>query len=118
MKNRMLEFCTSRCEEQTAHLVTPIQAPSTLPIIGLPALLRLVEWYQERERKTLQGGSSCENLEPPLSPPAPQRGKPSSPSSATVGDLPRRATRANSRRSEPRRRPTTREASKRQGGDA
>jgi hypothetical protein len=54
--------------EQTAHLVTPGQTLSTLPIIGLPALLRLVEWYQERRRKTQQGGLSCPDLEPPLSP--------------------------------------------------
>ena len=55
--------------EQNAHLVTPGQTPPTLPIIGLPALLRLVEWYQERQRKTQQGGLSCSSLEPPLSPP-------------------------------------------------
>ena len=28
-----------------------------------------MEWYQERRRNTQQGGLSCTNLEPPLSPP-------------------------------------------------
>ena len=73
--------------EQTAHLVTPGQTPSTVPIIGLPALLRLVEWYQERRRKTEQGGSLCSNLEPSLSPPVPREVKSSSQFSAAVVDL-------------------------------
>ena len=69
----MRENRSSRSVEQTAHLVTPGETPSTVPIIGLPALLGLVEWYQERRRGTQQGGSSCSNLEPPSSPP--RRGK-------------------------------------------
>jgi hypothetical protein len=116
--NRMRLTRTSGSGEQTAHLVTPGQTPSTLPIIGVPALLRLVEWYQERRRKTQQGGLSCANLEPPLSPPAPQQGRSPSHSPPALGNLPRRATRTNSRRTDPRRRPTTGEASRRQGGDA
>ena len=28
-----------------------------------------MEWYQERRQNTQQGGLSCDNLEPPLSPP-------------------------------------------------
>jgi len=116
--SRMRLTRTSGSERQTAHLVTPGQAPSTVPIIGVPALLRLVEWHQERRRKTQQGGLSCANLEPPLSPPAPQQVKGSSHSSAALDDLPHRATRTNSQRTDPRRRPTTGEASRRQGGDA
>ena len=65
----MRVICTSGCEEQNTRLVTPGQIPPTQPIIGLPALLRLVEWYQERRRNTQQGGLPCVNLEPPLSPP-------------------------------------------------
>ncbi len=68
-ESRVRENRLSGSVEQNAHLVTPGQTPSTLPIIGLPALLRLVEWYQERRRKTQQGGLSCSNLEPPSSPP-------------------------------------------------
>ena len=105
-------------EKQNTHLVTPGQIRPAVPIIGLPALLRLVEWYQERRRNTQQGGLSCANLEPPLSPPAPQQDKSSTESSAAVGDPSRRATRTNSQRADPRRRPTTGEASGRQGGDA
>src|ERR1700677_5001540 len=75
----------SGCEEQNARLVTPGQIPPTRPIIGLPALLRLVEWYQDRRRNTQQGGLPCVNLETPLSPPAPQRGKSSTDSTAAVG---------------------------------
>ena len=51
-------------------------------------------------------------------PPAPTEDNPSTHSSAALGDLPRRTTRSNSQRSDPRRRPTTGEAFSRQGGDA
>jgi hypothetical protein len=116
--NRVHLTCTPGRAEQTAHLVTPRQTPSELPIIGLPALLQLVEWHQKRRRSNPQGGLSCANLEPSLSPPAPEPTRPSSRSPAALVDLPRRATRTNSRRTDPRRRPTTGEASRRQGGDA
>ena len=69
MTNRVHLTCTPGSEEQIAHLVTPGQIPPARPIIGLPALLRLVEWYQERRRNTQQGGLPCVKLEPPLSPP-------------------------------------------------
>ena len=51
-------------------------------------------------------------------PPAPQQGKSSTESSAAMGHLCRRATGTNSQRADPRRRPTTGEASGREGGDA
>ncbi len=38
-------------------------------MIGLQALLQMVEWHQERQKKHQQGGLSCANFEPPLSPP-------------------------------------------------
>ncbi len=38
---------TCRSCKQNTHLVTPGQIPPAQPIIGLPALLRLVEWYKE-----------------------------------------------------------------------
>ena len=107
----------SGCGEHNAHLVTPGQIPPTLPIIGLPALLRLVEWYQERRRNTQQGGLSCVNFEPSLSPPR-QQDRSSTESSADMGGPCRRASRTNSQRADPRRRPTTGEASGHEGGDA
>src|SRR5271157_2036548 len=63
--------------EQETHLVTPPRATSEVPIIGFSALLQLVEWYQVRLRRDQQGGSSCVDPEPPLSPPAPDQGSPS-----------------------------------------
>src|ERR1700733_11489098 len=93
--SRMREIRTSGREEQKTHLVTPGQIAPTLPIIGLSALLGLVEWYEEHRRKTQQGGLSCTNLVPPLSPPAPQQGKPPAQSSAALGDHSRHATRTN-----------------------
>ena len=116
--SRMPLTGTSGSVKQNAHLVTPGQIPPTQPIIELPALLRLVEWHQDRRRRTQQGGLSCSNLEPPSSPPAPREGKQSSQFSAALGDLPYRASRTNSQRTDPCRRPATGEASRRQGGDA
>jgi hypothetical protein len=40
-------------------------------MIGVAALLQLVDWLHARTPRHLQGGSSCVNLEPPLSPPRP-----------------------------------------------
>ena len=65
--SQMREICTSGSCKQNTHLVTPGQIPPAQPIIGLPALLRLVEWYRAR-RNTQQGGFLCVNLKPPLSP--------------------------------------------------
>ena len=59
--------------EQETHLVTPPRPTSQVPIIGFSALLQLVEWYQVRLRRDQQGGSSCVDPQPPLSPPAPIR---------------------------------------------
>jgi len=117
-ESRMLEIARSRSGKQNTHLVTPGQILPAQPIIGLPALLRLVEWYQERRRNTQQGGLLCVNFEPPLSPPAPQQDKSSTKSSADMGDSCRRATGTNHRRADPRRRPATGEASGPEGGDA
>ena len=69
----MLEFCTSGRVEQETHLVTPPRPTSQVPIIGFSALLQLVEWYQVRLRRDQQGGSSCVDPQPPLSPPRPLR---------------------------------------------
>ena len=59
--------------EQEAHLVTPPRPTSPVPISGLSALLELVEWCHARRRSGPQGGSSCVDPEPSLSPPAPDR---------------------------------------------
>ena len=87
---------TCRSCKQNTHLVTPGQIPPAQPIIGLPALLRLVEWYKERRRNTQQGGFLCVNLKPPLSPPAPQQNSSATESSADMDDSCRQATRTDS----------------------
>ena len=73
----MLEFCTSGRVKQETHLVTPPRPTSQVPIIGFSALLQLVEWYQVRLQRDQQGGSSCVDPEPPLSPPVPDQPVPS-----------------------------------------
>ena len=59
--------------QQTAPVVTSSQAAVELPIIGVSALLQLVDWYQAHELRHQQGGSSCVNREAPLSPPPPSK---------------------------------------------
>ena len=61
----------SGCVEQETHLVTPPRPTSQVPIIGFSALLQLVEWCHVRRQRGQQGGSSCVDPEPPLSPPRP-----------------------------------------------
>jgi hypothetical protein len=104
--------------EQTAHPVTPPPSPSDLPIIGLPALLQLVDWFHQRRLNTQPGGPSCLDTTPPPSPPAPDLG--SSPAGPTppLADTPRREPRPDPERSQCRRGPATREAPGRPGGGA
>src|SRR5271157_4164762 len=103
--------------EQETHLVTPPRATSQVPIIGFSALLQLVEWYQVRLRRDQQGGSSCVDPEPPLSPPAPDQGSPSPQSAPALAQLDRRIPRANPGHPQSRRGPAARSASSHPGGD-
>ena len=103
--------------EQETHLVTPPRPTSQVPIIGFSALLQLVEWYQVRLRRDQQGGSSCVDPEPPLSPPAPAQGSPSPQSAPALAQLDRRIPRANPGHPQSRRGPAARSASSHPGGD-
>src|SRR5271166_3062191 len=109
--------CTSGSVEQETHLVTPPRPTSQEPIIGLSALLQLVEWYQVRLRRDQQGGSSCVDPEPPLSPPAPDQGSPPPQSAPALAQLDRRIPRANPGHPQSRRGPAARSASSHPGGD-
>src|SRR5271166_4974477 len=53
------------------HSVTSPRSTFQVPIIGLSALLQLVEWCHVRRQRGQQGGPSCVDPEPPLSPPRP-----------------------------------------------
>jgi len=103
--------------EQETHLVTPPRPTSQVPIIGFSALLQLVEWYQVRLRRDQQGGSSCVDPQPPLSPPAPAQGSPSPQSAPALAQLDRRIPRANPGHLQSRRGPAARSASSHPGGD-
>src|SRR5271157_5600578 len=103
--------------EQETHLVTPPRPTSQVPIIGFSALLQLVEWYQVRLRRNQQGGSSCVDPQPPLSPPAPDQGSPSPQSAPALAQLDRRIPRANPGHPQSRRGPAARSASSHPGGD-
>src|SRR5271166_5725706 len=103
--------------EQETHLVTPPRPTSQVPIIGFSALLQLVEWYQVRLRRNQQGGSSCVDPQPPLSPPASDQGSPSPQSAPALAQLDRRIPRANPGHPQSRRGPAARSASSHPGGD-
>src|SRR5262249_60416971 len=80
--------------EQTTPLATPPPPRSEWPIIGLPALLQLVDWLHSRRQNAQQGGPSCVHTGQSLSPPAPDHGgRPTGPP-PPLADSPRRAPRA------------------------
>jgi len=58
--------------KQTATPETGCQPPSDMPIIALPALLRLAHWFRER-RESTQGGAPCGEARSNTSPPAPDQ---------------------------------------------
>src|SRR5580693_659463 len=99
----MRQICLSGRVHQTAPVVTSSQAAVELPIIDVAALLQLVDWYQAHELRNQQGGSSCVNREPPLSPPAPEPAETPQQSRPTVAGPGRRKPRTNSQRAQPRR---------------
>jgi hypothetical protein len=116
--NRMPEIGTSGRVHQTAPVVTSSQAAAEQPMIDVSALLQLVDWYHARAQRNEQGGSSCVNLEPPLSPPAPEQAKTPDQPVPTVAGPSRRKPRTNPDRSQSRRGRTPHEASGPAGGDA
>ena len=61
--------CLFGCDEHNAHRVTLPRPSSEVPIMGITALLQLVEWYHVRWRSSQQGGSSCVGLGELQSPP-------------------------------------------------
>ena len=65
-----------RSSKRTPTEVTPRRPTPDLPIIGLAALLSLVEWIEERRIKSQQGGPSCDDHQANVSPPAPDRAQP------------------------------------------
>ena len=104
--------------KQTAPAVTDSEGSAELPIIGLAALLQLVDWCEARGLKDLQGGPSCVDVVQPLSPPAPDRASPTNRPSPALADSGRRPARSHSASSRPHRTPTTDESSDDRGGDA
>src|SRR5262245_26381963 len=60
----------TKSDKQTACEVTPCPSTAGLPIIGLPALLKLVAWHCRR-REHAHGDPLCDTLRTPPPPPAP-----------------------------------------------
>jgi hypothetical protein len=103
--------------KQETHLVTSPRPTSQVPIIGFSALLQLVEWCHVRRQRGQQGGPSCVDPEPPLSPPAPDRSSPSPGSAPVLADVDRRIPTANPGHPQSDRGPAARTACSWPGGE-
>src|SRR5258708_24037216 len=103
---------------QAAPVVTSSPATAALPMIGVAALLQLVDWYHARGPRHQQGGFSCVNLEPPSSPPAPAQANTPAQAEATVAGPAGRQSRAASAGAQPRRGRSPRAVSGPAAGDA
>src|SRR5262245_59242945 len=66
-------FQCSGSSKWTPTEVTSRRPSPDLPIIGLEALLSLVEWIEERRIQSQQGGPQCDDHRANVSPPAPGR---------------------------------------------
>src|SRR5208337_866948 len=108
--------CKYGCVKQKTRLVTSPRSTFQVPIIGFSALLQLVEWCQVHRQRGQQGGSSCVDPEPPLSPPAPNRSSPSSGSAPVLANVDRRIPRANPGHPQSDRGPAAHSASNHPGG--
>src|ERR1700687_2962068 len=114
----MREIRTSGRVDQTTPVVTSSPAAAALPMIGVAALLQLVNWYHARGPRHQQGGSSCVNLERPLSPPAPAQSNTPEQSEPTVAGVAGRRPRATAAGAQPRRGRSPRTVPGSAGGDA
>src|SRR5436190_17797216 len=52
-------FSISTRQKQKAHEETGCQDAGTLPIIGLPALLKLADWISQKRHEATHGGATC-----------------------------------------------------------
>jgi hypothetical protein len=117
LESRVREIRQHGSVKQETHLVTPPRSTAQEPIIGFAALLRVVEWYHVRRQKGQQGGPSCVNPEPSLSPPAPDQSSPSPRSAPSLARPDRRITSANPGHPQSHRSPAARSISSNPGGD-
>ena len=107
-----------RSSKRTPTEVTPRRPIPDLPIIGLPALLSLVEWIEGRRIKSQQGGPSCDDLRANVSPPAPDRVEGATTTGPALAGSDRRPAAANAPGAQPRRGSSTGGTSGRKGGGA
>jgi len=118
LTSRMPQRGTYGRAQQAAPVVTSLPAAAAQPMIGVAALLQLVDWLHARRPRHPQGGSSCVNLEPPLSPPAPAPGNTPEQAEPTVVGLGGQRPRTASTGAQPRRGRSPRVVSSTTGGDA
>jgi hypothetical protein len=114
----MREICQSGSVEQTARLVTPVPVPEEFPKIGLPALLRLINWLHSRRQEPQSGGLPCIPAQPSLSPPAPTPGTLFIEFPSTLADTPCRNSGTDPKRPESDCGPASEAASEQVGGEA
>ena len=107
-----------RSSKRTPTEVTPRRPSSDLPIIGLAALLSLVEWIEERRIKSQQGGPSCDDHQANVSPPAPDRAEGATTTGPALAGSDRRPAAANAPGAQPRRGSSTRGTAGRKRGGA
>jgi hypothetical protein len=117
LESRVREIRQHGSVERKTRLVTSTRSTSQVPMIGFAALLHLAEWCHVRRQKGQQGGPSCVDPEPSLSPPAPDQSSSSPRSAPAVVELGHRITGANPGRTQSDRGPAARRAPRRPGGD-
>ena len=105
-----------RRHKQTTPEVQPCRSSAPLPIIGVPALLKLADWSRLRREQSQHGGSSCDTTPPVQSPPRPLKPSRRVSSDAPLASPPPIRPRADAPDAQPRRRAATPKASRRQGG--
>ena len=104
-----------RRNKQTTPEVQPCRPSPPLPIIGVPALLKLADWSRRRREQPQHGGSSCEAI-PPVQPPAPAEAEPTRLIGAPLASPAPVGPTADAPDPQPHRRAAAPKASRRQGG--
>jgi hypothetical protein len=104
--------------KQKAYEKTGCQDARAVPIIGLPALLKLADWISQKRRETTHGGEACHPAGSDLIPPVHDQPNAESAAKSPLAGTASRDTAASPSDTSTRHRPATARATHRRGGDA
>ena len=111
-------FMPSTRRKHAAYENTGCQDVGGVPIIGLPALLKLADWINQKRRESTHGGEACTSTGSDQIPPVPRQPSAESSVEPTLAGTASRDTAPSPAHSQSRHRTAAARANRRRGGGA